>query len=99
MSGGGRPFHPSKILIPEEEDDGRGGGRRRTNGRSSSLSNVYVFERSLLASPIGVEELGPLQVMTATGASLSLALNTTVASTDHLATTQHIFPAAEEAKG
>jgi len=23
--GGGRPFHPSKFLIPEEEDDGRGG--------------------------------------------------------------------------
>jgi hypothetical protein len=23
---GGRPFHPSKFLIPEEEDNERGGG-------------------------------------------------------------------------
>ncbi len=27
---GGRPFHPSKFLIPEEEDDGRGGGGGKT---------------------------------------------------------------------
>ncbi len=37
--------------------------------------NVHVFKRSLLASPVGVEELGPLRAMTATGAGLSRALN------------------------
>jgi hypothetical protein len=61
--------------------------------------NVYVFERSLLASPVGVEELGPLRAMMAIGAGLSLALNTAVASADHLAATQRIFPAAAEAEG
>ncbi len=61
--------------------------------------NVHVFERTLLASPVGIEELGLLRAMTATGANLSLALNIIVASVDHLAATQHISPAAEEAKG
>jgi hypothetical protein len=37
--------------------------------------------------------------MTATGAGLSLALNTVVASVDHLAATQRISPIAEEAEG
>jgi hypothetical protein len=37
--------------------------------------------------------------MTATGVGLSLALNTAVASADHLVATQRISPAAEEAKG
>ncbi len=61
--------------------------------------NVYVFERSLLASPVGVEELGSLRAMTATSAGLSLALNIAVASADHLVATQRIFLAGEEAKG
>jgi hypothetical protein len=37
--------------------------------------------------------------MTATGAGLSMVLNTIVASTDHLAAMQHISLVAEEAKG
>ncbi len=61
--------------------------------------NVHVFEQNLLASPVGVEELGPLRAMTATGAGLSMVLNTIVASTDHLAAMQHISLVAEEAKG
>jgi hypothetical protein len=61
--------------------------------------HVHVFERSLLASPVGVKELGPLQAMTATGVGLSLALNTAVASANHLGAMQRISPAAEEAEG
>jgi hypothetical protein len=41
LSGGRRPFHPSKFLIPEEEDDGRGGG----GGRMAAVfANVYVIQ-------------------------------------------------------
>jgi hypothetical protein len=36
LSGGRRPFHPSKFLIPEEEDDGTGGG-----GRLMAAAAVY----------------------------------------------------------
>jgi hypothetical protein len=43
LSGGGRPFHPSKFLIPEEEDDGRGGGGG--GGRMAAVfANVYVIQ-------------------------------------------------------
>jgi hypothetical protein len=38
-------------------------------------THVHVFERSLLASPVGVKELGPLRTMTATDAGLSRVLN------------------------
>ncbi len=61
--------------------------------------NVYVFERSLFASPVGVEELGPMRTMTATDVGLSLVFNTAIASADRLAATQRISPTAEEAKG
>jgi hypothetical protein len=80
-------------MMEEEEE---GGGRMAA---AAVYPNVYVFERSLLVSLVGVEELGLLRAMTATGVGLSLALNTAVASADHLVATQRISPAAEEAKG
>jgi hypothetical protein len=48
--------------------------------------HVHVFKSSLLTSPVGVEELGPLRAMTATGAGLSLALNLHWKGTDSSAT-------------
>jgi hypothetical protein len=59
-------------MMEEEEE---GGGRMAA---ATVYPNVYVFKRSLFASLVGVEELGPLRAMTATDAGLSLALNTTV---------------------
>ncbi len=104
MSASGGLFHPfvsssihpssssPKNKMMEEEEEG---GRRRTNGNSSSLSKCLCGHRSVLTSPIGGEELGPLRAMTAIGVGLSLALNTAVASTS----TQRISPATEKAEG
>jgi hypothetical protein len=87
-------FAVCSVQMMEEEEEG--GGRMAV---AAVYPNVYVFERSLLASLVGVEELGPLRAMTATGVSLSLALNTAVASTDHLVTMQRISFVVEEAEG
>jgi hypothetical protein len=76
LFGEGRPFHPSvpssvsssKFLIP-------GWKRRRTatNGGRNNFIQMWLSE--LAREVVGGEELGSLRAMTATGASLFLALN------------------------
>jgi hypothetical protein len=49
-----------------------------TNGGRNNF--IQMWSAELAREPIGGEELGPLQAMTATGVGLSLARNTTAAS-------------------
>jgi hypothetical protein len=80
LSGEGHPFHPSvpsfvpssKFLIP--------GWKTRTTTTIGGRNNfIQMWSAELAREPVGGEELGPLRAMTATGAGLSLALNTTTA--------------------
>jgi hypothetical protein len=48
-----------------------------TNGGRNNF--IQMWSAELAREPVGGEEFGPLRTMTATGAGLSLALNTAAA--------------------